>query len=76
MTDRFVLRRIQWSDGSYSRDLEDYSVCDDDEAVGRIYRNSTPQGDGYAWFIYGSSAHGFAETLEEAREAWKESYLR
>ena len=43
--------------------------------VGRIYRDRTPEGDGYSWSIYGSSAHGFAETLEQAREDWKKAYL-
>jgi hypothetical protein len=29
---------------------------------------------GYAWFVYGSSRHGFAATLEDAKAAWKSAY--
>ncbi len=76
MSGSFVLRRIVWTDASYSRDSEDYSVLSDGLAVGRIYGNTLPQGKGYRWFIYGSSSSGFAETLEKARDAWKKSYLR
>jgi hypothetical protein len=32
--------------------------------------------DGYAWFIYGSSARGFAETLDKAKEEWKAAYTK
>jgi hypothetical protein len=62
-----VLRRIMWSDGQPSRDAKDFSVMDDDRAVGRIYRTTNPRGEGYAWFIHGSSRHGFAPTREERR---------
>jgi hypothetical protein len=32
------------------------------------------QGAGYAWFIYGSSRHGFADTLEEAKVRWRKAH--
>ena len=32
------------------------------------------RGAGYAWFVYGSSRHGFADTIEEAKVGWKRIY--
>jgi hypothetical protein len=63
----FILSRIIWADGQPSLDPEDYSVRDGDRAVGRIYHTTGgARGDGYAWFIYGSSRSGFAPTREAA----------
>ena len=76
MSDRFVLRGIKRSDGSRSSDPDAYDVLDEGLAVGRIYHTASgARGEGYSWFINGSSRSGFAGTLEEAREQWKKVYL-
>jgi hypothetical protein len=68
----FTLRRIIWS-----LDPEDYSVRVADQAVGRIYHTTGgTRGDGFAWFVYGSSRSGFASTLEQAKAEWREAYQR
>jgi hypothetical protein len=73
----FVLRRIIWSDGQPSLDPEDYSVREGDRAVGRIYHTTGgTRGEGFAWFIYGSSQSGFAATLDGAKAEWKTAYAR
>jgi hypothetical protein len=42
-------------------------VRENDRDVGRIYHTTGgARGDGYAWFIYGSSRSGFAPTREAA----------
>jgi hypothetical protein len=52
----FTLQRIVWADGQPSHDPEDFSVLGGDRAVGRIYHTSGGyRGEGYAWFVYGSS---------------------
>jgi hypothetical protein len=72
-----ILRRIIWADGQPSLDLEDYSVRENDRDVGRIYHTTGgARGDGYAWFIYGSSRSGFAPTREAAAADWKVAYQR
>ena len=76
MPSRFVFRGIKRSDGSHSPDPDAFDVLDEGLAVGRIYRTARgARGDGYSWFINGSSRSGFAGTLEEAREQWKKVYL-
>ena len=73
----FVLRRIIWSDGQPSHEPEDYSVRENDRAVGCIYHTTGgARGSGYAWFIYGSSTSGFAPTREAAAAEWKVAYRR
>jgi hypothetical protein len=73
----FILRRIIWPDGQPSHDPEDYGVREDDRDVGRIYLTTGgARGDGYAWFIYGSSRAGFAATLDDAATEWKAAYAR
>jgi hypothetical protein len=67
----FTLRRIIWADP------EDFSVREGDRAVGRIYHTTGGErGGGYAWFIFGNSRAGFAETLDEAKAEWKGAYTR
>jgi hypothetical protein len=52
-------------------------VREDGRDVGRIYRTSGgARGEGYAWFIYGSSKSGFAATLDDAKAEWKAAYAR
>jgi hypothetical protein len=73
----FILRRIIWADGQPSLDPEDYSVREDDRDVGRIYHTAGgARGDGYAWFVYGTSRAGFAATLDDAKTEWKAAYAR
>jgi CheY-like chemotaxis protein len=73
----YTLHRIIWSDGRPSLDPEDYSVREDGQAVGRIYRASSGLGPaGYVWFIYGRPDRGFAPTLDEAKAEWQAAYER
>ena len=73
MSDRFVFQRAaHWVDGKISLEPEDYLVLEDGYTLGRIYR----QGSGYAWIIYATLMSGFAQTLEQAKEQLKASYLR
>jgi hypothetical protein len=73
----FMLRRIIWADGKPSHDPEDYSVREGDRAVGRIYHTTGgARGEGYAWFVYGTSKAGFAATLDDAKAEWKAAYNR
>jgi CheY-like chemotaxis protein len=73
----YTLHRIIWSDGRPSLDPEDYSVREDGQAVGRIYRASIGLGPaGYVWSIYGQPDHGFAPTLDEAKAEWQAAYER
>jgi hypothetical protein len=52
-------------------------VRENDRDVGRIYHTTGgARGDGYAWFIYGSSRSGFAPTREAAAADWKVAYQR
>jgi hypothetical protein len=58
-------------------DAEDWEILDDGRGagVGRVYRTSSDfRGDGYAWFVYGSSRAGFEETLETAKARWKDPH--
>jgi hypothetical protein len=72
----FTLRRIIWADGQPS-DKDDFSVRADGRDVGRIYRTDGGfRGEGYAWFIYGSSRNGFAQTRDQAAADWKVAYQR
>lgn len=55
--------------------VDDWQVIDASQKVGRIYLTSGGmRGAGYAWTIYGSARHGFAETIEEAKAGWKKAY--
>jgi hypothetical protein len=68
MEPSFTLRRITWADGQPSHDPEDYSVREGGRDVGRIYHTTGgARGSGFAWFVYGLLARGFAATLDEAR---------
>jgi hypothetical protein len=73
----FTSRRIIWADGQPSHDPEDFSVLDGDRAVGRIYHTTGGfRGDGFGWFVYGSSRKGFAQTRDQAAAEWKVAYQR
>ena len=73
----YTLHRIIWSDGRPSLHHEDYSVCEDGQAVGRIYGISSGLGPaGYVWSIYGQSDSGLAPTLDEAQAEWQAAYER
>ena len=77
MPRHFTLRCIVWADGQQSLDREDFCVRNCERAVGRVYHTAGgARGDGYAWFIYGSSRNGFAQTREAAAVEWKEAYAR
>lgn len=68
-----TLRRTGLSD----KQEDDYHVIDGGKAVGRIYITSDGfRGAGYAWFVYGSSRHGFADTLEEAKAGGRPTMAR
>ena len=71
------LRRIIWNDAQPSVDPEDFSVVDNEVVVGRICRTTGgARGEGYAWFIYGSSRQGLAPTRGQAAADWKAAYER
>jgi hypothetical protein len=57
-----TLRRTGLSD---DKQREDYEVLEGGRA--HYATSGGFRGAGYAWFIYGSSRHGFADTLEEAK---------
>lgn len=66
-----TLRRTKLSDNQD----DDWQVIDAGKAVGRIYLTSGGmRGAGYQWTIYGSSKHGFADTIEDAKAGWRAAY--
>jgi len=61
---RLTLRRL--TDGKHL-DPGIYDVRQNSCNVGRIYRAKGDRGTGYAWSVLGTSKHGFAKTLGQAK---------
>ena len=75
MTLKLKPRRLRWADGSAA--ANDYSVFEDEQKIGRIYR--TRGGEAWTWTVYGIAVHnappsGREPTREKAVEAFEAAW--